>query len=825
MNLRHRITLLVALTFVAISAIGGYSILQSRKNASEVKVVTEGVVPSALASADLVSQLKEVQLATITLVTAPDDSVATQAKDALTTQKTRLKDALDLQFKHADNATQQGLLQQARETLDDYFAAVDETMQFKLAGQRDLAEASLFASVAQYQKEMGQIIETLRIEKNRTKDSAIAALNENLSNTVTAISVVSLAAIIVLAAAGVLLYRQITRPISRMQTMMSEIAASQDFTRRVPVERQDEIGQSIVAFNSMITKIQESSELLKQKTADIQTMLQNIPQGILTVTDGNKIHHEFSAYLETIFETKQIAGRDMMDLIFANTNLGSDALSQLEAVGGACIGEDVMNFAFNEHLMVGEIEKKMADGRVKILDLNWSPITDGADTTVRLMLCVRDVTELRKLAAEANEQKRELEIIGEILAVAQEKFHDFVAGSIKFIDENELLIRQHPEHHAEAIAQLFRNMHTIKGNARTYGLHHLTNVVHEAEQSYDELRKPRPAIAWDQGVLLDELAAVRDMVERYARINEVSLGRKGTGRRAGERYLMVDKAHIQQAIHRLEKINTSNLHELVAARDAVRKTLHLLGTEPIREMLGGVFESLPSLAQELGKATPTVKIEDNGYVLRNQAGSLLKNVFMHLVRNALDHGLEAPDTRTAQGKPAAGTLRLKLGVADGMLNIRLGDDGRGLALAHIRRMAIEKGLIGADETLGDEEIARQIFRPGFSTAEKVTEVSGRGVGMDAVNDFVKREHGRIEIRFVDDAAGADFRQFEIVVCLPENLAEHVDGDEVFLLERARQEPVAVAAEAAVETKIEAEAPSASGHSDDAAHSQAKLRIV
>ena len=100
------------------------------------------------------------------------------------------------------------------------------------------------------------------------------------------------------------------------------------------------------------------------------------------------------------------------------------------------IGEDVMNFAFNMHLMVGEIEKTMADGRIKILDLNWSPITDGADTTVRLLLCVRDVSELRKLAAEANEQRRQLEIIGEILAVSQEKFHEFIASSIKFIDEN-----------------------------------------------------------------------------------------------------------------------------------------------------------------------------------------------------------------------------------------------------------------------------------------------------------------------------------------------------------------------------------------------------
>lgn len=787
MSLRHRIMFLVALTFVAIAAIGGYSVFQSKRNASSVKTVTEGVVPSALASADLVSLLKEVQLATMTLATAPDKALAEEAMEKLSAQKTQLKDGLDLQLKQATDNAQQGLVEQTRESLDNYFTAIDEMAQLKLAGQSDLAQAVLFASVAQYKREMEQVIDTLRIEKNRSKDEAIAALNDNLASAVSALSAVTVLAIVALGAAGMLLYRQIVRPISTMQSMMTEIATNQDFTRRLPVERMDEIGQSTVAFNTMIEKIQASSEQLKQKTTDIQTMLQNIPQGILTIADGNKVHPEYSAYLETIFETRDIAGRDMMALAFSNTNLGADALAQIEAAAGACIGEDCMNFEFNQHLLIGEVEKHMPDGRVKVLDLNWSPITNDADTIVRLMLCVRDVTELRKLAAEANEKKQELEIIGEILAVSQEKFHDFIASAIKFIDENELILRQHPEQSAQAITQLFRNMHTIKGNARTYGLQHLTNLVHEAEQTYDELRGTHPTIAWDQGLLLEELAGVRDAVERYAKINEVSLGRKGPGRRGSvERYLMVDKEQIQQTIHRLETVNTGNLHELVAARDVVRKTLRLLGTEPLGKTLSGILASLPSLAKELGKKSPVVRIEDNGYVLRNQASSVLKNVFMHLLRNSLDHGLESKEERLAQGKSKAGTINLEMGVADGLLQIRLNDDGRGLALARIRKTAIQKGLIRADEHLSDEETAHLIFRPGFSTVEKVSEISGRGVGMDAVQDFVKRENGKIEIRFLNKATGADFRHFETVVSFPESFALHVEGRETLYVYDLRE---------------------------------------
>lgn len=781
MTIRLRITLLVILSFLAISAIGGYALFQSRGSAIEVRSVTEGVVPSVLASSDLVGQLKDVQLAAMVMVTETDKQLVEQEEEKLAAKKTVLEKALAFQAGQAASHAQKGLIDQAKESLDNYFTAIDSTAKFKLAGKDSLAQASFFGGVVQYQAELEGVVDTLRIEKNRSKDTAISALNQNLATTTTTIAVVTAVAVVALALIGLLLYRQITGPISRMQKMMTEIAGNQDFTRRLPVHSMDEVGHSIVAFNGMIEKIQEASALVKQKTADMQAMLQNIPQGILTVVDGNKVHPEYSAFLETVFETQDIAGRDLMDLVFSDTGLGADTLSQIEAIGGACIGEDVMNFGFNEHLMVGEVEKTMADGRVKILDLSWSPITDATDTVIRLMLCVRDVTELRKLAAEANEQKHELEMIGEILAVSAAKFQDFIVTSRRFLDENEQLIHQNPEATAFAIAKLFRNMHTIKGNGRTYGLLHLSNIVHDVEQHYDDLRHPESGAVWEQEALLQDLAKVRVAIDRYARINEVTLGRQAAPVQAEaiERHILtIDRKHIQESLHRLETVNTANLHELVAVRDVVRRTLRLLGTEPVEEVLAGVIGSLPALANELGKAAPVFIIEDNGYVIHAHSSPVLKNVFMHLIRNAMDHGLEMPEQRLAAGKSEAGTIRLQLGVMNGMLHMALSDDGRGLALARIRQTAIEKNMIAADEKLSDAELARLIMRAGFSTRSEVTDVSGRGVGMDAVLDFVSREQGSMEIAFLDQAEGADFRPFQINVLLPESIAVEVDGIDV-----------------------------------------------
>jgi two-component system chemotaxis sensor kinase CheA len=587
---------------------------------------------------------------------------------------------------------------------------------------------------------------------------------------------------VALAMGGFIAWRitnSVVQPITQMQVMMSEIATSQDFSRRVPVERMDEIGMSIVAFNAMIGKIQESSQQLKQKTADIQAMMHYIPQGILTVVAGNKVHPEFSAYLETILETKDIAGRDLLELVFADSSFNAEILSQVEAAVSACIGEDSMNFQFNEHLLVSEVEKKMPDGRVKILDLSWSPITDDMDTVVRLMLCVRDVTELKALAAAAGKQKRELDIIGQILAISQEKFSGFVEGSVEFLAENKKIIDAvgaTPKDglDPETVTELFRNMHTIKGNARTYGFLHLTNMVHEAEQTYDDLRK-NPDAVWDQEKLLRELASASDAIEEYAHINKVKLGRTGPGRRAGvEKYLMVQKQDIQDALDVMDdSIRGTDLASMRAAHQRVHNMLQMLGTVRVQEALEGILESLPSLAQELSKEPPHISIADHNIVLRTQIADLLKNVFMHLYRNSMDHGIETGSERVAKGKPAAGSIQLELALAEGKLQLKLRDDGRGLAVDYIRKKAIEKALITEDQKLSPEEIAQLIFAPGFSTAEQVTEVSGRGVGMDAVKSFVEREEGSIELRFLDPQANSvsdGYRPFETVISMPAKFA-------------------------------------------------------
>jgi HPt (histidine-containing phosphotransfer) domain-containing protein len=513
--------------------------------------------------------------------------------------------------------------------------------------------------------------------------------------------------------------------------------------------------------------VSDRTAALREKTNDIQSMLQNMPQGVMTIMAGGKIHPEYSAYLETIFDTKNIAGRDAMDFLFASSNLGSDARSQVEAAVASVIGEDSMNFDFNAHLLVSECEMRTGTGVAKSLEFSWSPIADEAGNVEKLMLCVRDVTEYKRLAAEAAGQKRELDLIGEILRVSQEKFQSFIESSKAFITENRQVIEAQTGRDVDAVNLLFRNMHTIKGNARTYGLLNMTNAVHEAEAAYDVLRKDESA-SWDAPALLAQLDAVECLVDEYAKINDVTLGRKGPGRRGSvEKFLMVDKDHLSKALSQLDGLNPNDVAAVVAALSGVQQTLRRMGTESLHEALSGVVESLPSLARELGKEAPVVAIDDHGLLVKSQLSGLLRNLFTHLLRNAVDHGLESAADRQAVGKPAQGRIDLTAALEGNEFVLTLRDDGRGLALAKIRERALERRFIDADAVLSDEAVADLIFLPGFSTAELVTEVSGRGVGMDAVRDFLARESGRIELRFRSpDDAGQAFRAAEFVIRLP-----------------------------------------------------------
>ncbi|PWC33973.1 chemotaxis protein CheA [Azospirillum sp. TSO35-2] len=166
--------------------------------------------------------------------------------------------------------------------------------------------------------------------------------------------------------------------------------------------------------------------------------------------------------------------------------------------------------------------------------------------------------------------------------------------------------------------------------------------------------------------------------------------------------------------------------------------------------LSRVFDPLPRLvrdtARRLGK-TVDLRLEGAETEADKDILDVLGEPLLHLVRNSLDHGIEPPDRRAAAGKPTAGMLRVRGFQDKGGVVVEVSDDGAGIDPAAMRRAAVAKGLLdaAAAAALADEDAVRLVFAPGFSTASGVSDLSGRGVGMDAVRAAVERAGGRVEI--------------------------------------------------------------------------------
>ncbi|MBB4611818.1 chemotaxis protein CheA [Novosphingobium taihuense] len=164
--------------------------------------------------------------------------------------------------------------------------------------------------------------------------------------------------------------------------------------------------------------------------------------------------------------------------------------------------------------------------------------------------------------------------------------------------------------------------------------------------------------------------------------------------------------------------------------------------------IGSVFSRVPRILRELASSTGKhVRLEVSGESteLDKTVIERLGEPLTHLIRNAVDHGIEPADERIAAGKTAEGTLTLSAEHRSGRILIRIGDDGKGIDRERVLAKAIEKGLVTADTVLSKEEIDLLIFAPGFSTAQQVSNISGRGVGMDVVRQNVKDLGGRITI--------------------------------------------------------------------------------
>ena len=391
------------------------------------------------------------------------------------------------------------------------------------------------------------------------------------------------------------------------------------------------------------------------------------------------------------------------------------------------------------------------------------------------------------------------------------EFLSETAENLEIVDQDLVKFEQDPSD-AERLGNIFRLVHTVKGSCGFIGLARLERVAHAAETLLGRLRDGELTVnAEIVSATLDAIDCIRGitdalaktgaepegdderliarleaLADRGAPVPKGEAGAQDTGR-AAEAPDQVDPAaapakSIRVSVDLLEELVTS-VSELVLTRNQLTQERRQKGAGeldiPLQRLsaqigrlqdsvmrtrmqpISGALNILPRMVRQLGvDLGKQIELSLNGGTteLDRQMLELVKDPLAHMIRNAADHGLESPEARRAAGKPPTGTIRVDAVQEGGHITITIADDGRGLNYAALRRKAVERGEMSAGEAknAGEAQLARTIFTAGLSTAENVTSVSGRGVGMDVVRANIERIGGTVEVES-REGRGTTFR--------------------------------------------------------------------
>jgi chemotaxis protein histidine kinase CheA len=334
-----------------------------------------------------------------------------------------------------------------------------------------------------------------------------------------------------------------------------------------------------------------------------------------------------------------------------------------------------------------------------------------------------------------------------------------------------------PDFQPELLKRMFVNLHTIKGTARSLYLRSLTDHIHALEQAIqNDLRNPEQ---FQKNALAAGLAGIEEGLNLY-----VDLARKKLGIDLYQQdRIDFDRKEILESLERIEdslKRSSPSLQDLKRLLQEQQRRFYTRIYADLRATLQGLDIVVRTVAQELEKTVPTLILDvPMNAALTLEGEELLQSIFGHILRNAVDHGIESDTDRIRAGKPLRGQLEISVSLADDAVTFVVSDDGRGLDLGAVRSKAENLGMIPKGGTLPAPQLAELIFAPGVSTKEQVTLISGRGVGMDAVRTYLREKGGDISLHLKDDRhPEMNCRYFYLTISIPRQLFRFMDEQSI-----------------------------------------------
>jgi signal transduction histidine kinase len=443
-------------------------------------------------------------------------------------------------------------------------------------------------------------------------------------------------------------------------------------------------------------KVEARTRELDERNRGMRLVLDNVAQGFITIDLDGVMASERSAVLNRWFSLPT-PGMRITDYL---AEVAPDFASWL-GLGLEQLRDDFLPAA----LTIDQLPRRF-EGYGRTFDVTYTAI-ERELRVAHLLVIISDVTEA--LARErAEREQRELVALFQRISADRTGVEEFVREAASLVAalrcERDPTVQQ-------------RLVHTLKGNCAIYGLESYAQLAHNIES---ELAADQTGLsAGQQGLLVNMW---KDAMRRVSKL-------LGSTRRD------------------VIEIERNELEELRARAQADSHGIDILALlthwslDPIEPRLMRLAQQASALAQRLDKPEPKITINASGIRVSSVGFSAFWSALVHVVRNAMDHGIESAEQRLLLGKPEAGSLELSATRTEGTLVIRLRDDGAGIQWDHIRKKAQAAGLPHQSH----EDLIAALFSDGLSTKEEASDVSGRGVGLAALRDTVRELGGRIEV--------------------------------------------------------------------------------
>lgn len=540
------------------------------------------------------------------------------------------------------------------------------------------------------------------------------------------IQVVSLIALLAGIIISLLLSRSIVKPIDHLSQVATEIAKG-NYEQRLEIKTEDSIGALARSFNEMVEAIRfKQSELadlnegleeqVKDRTNSIRNLLNNAGQGFFSFNRDFELQPDFSTACSQIFKQKLKGGESVANLLFPG-----DREAALEF-------RNWMGQAFGSGLdfdVICELAPDQVQFDQRSYQLDFRLIVQEEQQMV--MGILTDITQKIELEARVRKEQAFAKMILRILE-CKNQFLDFY-------QELQALLKDWPDQEEvseSAVGEIFRKVHTLKGHAHMFELQDIGDFLHKIEDEIQTQGKSAQSLK-DLRPLLLQLS---DLTEKTRSHLEHSLGDA------------IDWD--QQTVKVPMKLSRKIMKSLRDEEPRLFKSLVPYVFQPFRSLFAPFPVYVSSLATRLGKSVKPLSIEGGEFLVDTSLYEGLVGSFVHILRNCLDHGLEENDERMETDKAEMGSIRIKIRQIENTIRIDLLDDGKGINADMIRKKLAEKGLFDSTQidSMNDAQVIRCIFLPGFSSADEVSDTSGRGVGMDAVKAQVSRMKGKIRVATV-----------------------------------------------------------------------------